>query len=153
VSRQLCFELAFALCAIVLGLYLLIGSQDISLGTGYDKIGPRFFPYLIAAGLLGSAGLMIFESLNRKIKISQASFEIIPFFTLIAGLILSVLLLEYLGFILSVTILFVLVARAFKSSRPLRDLVVGLLLCIIVYFVFTSGLGLVLPRGLLSGLI
>jgi putative tricarboxylic transport membrane protein len=63
------------------------------------------------------------------------------------------LLLERLGFILAVMILFSLIARAFKSQQLIRDVFVGLILTTIVYYLFTSGLGLVLPRGVLSGLI
>jgi putative tricarboxylic transport membrane protein len=64
-----------------------------------------------------------------------------------------VLLLMPAGFIIAATVLFVLVARAFSSRRMLRDAVAGLLLALIVYFSFTAGLGLVLPKGILAGLI
>mgnify|MGYP006163644641 CR=1 FL=1 len=152
-SRKICFEIAFALGAIALGLYLFIGSSSINLGTGYDKIGPRFFPYIIAGGLLISASLMIFEALQRNRLNSELHFEKAPLVLIVFGLIISVLLLERLGFILAVMILFSLIARAFKSQQLIRDVFVGLILTTIVYYLFTSGLGLVLPRGVLSGLI
>ena len=152
-SRKICFEIAFALGAIALSLYLFIGSSGINLGTGDDKIGPRFFPYIIAGGLFVSASLMIFEALRQKSLKSDLQFEIAPLVLIVIGLIISVLLLERLGFILAVTILFTLVARAFKSQQLIRDVFVGLILTTIVYYLFTSGLGLVLPRGVLSGLI
>ena len=41
-----------ALGVAALGVCLAVGSAGISLGTGYDRIGPRFFPYLVAIGLV-----------------------------------------------------------------------------------------------------
>jgi putative tricarboxylic transport membrane protein len=152
VNRLSRIELAFAAGAISLGLYLLIGSSGINLGTGYDRIGPRFFPYLIAAGLLVSSGAMVFEVLGRSRPAQTLSIDPLSFSILILALVICVLLLERLGFILAVTVLFTLVARAFKSRRSIRDALVGLILSISVYYIFTAGLGLVLPRGVLSGL-
>jgi len=37
-------EMAVALAAVALGLFVFAGSSSISLGAGYDHIGPRFFP-------------------------------------------------------------------------------------------------------------
>jgi putative tricarboxylic transport membrane protein len=150
---QVRIELGFALSAIVLGLYLLIGSSGINLGSGYDRIGPRFFPYLIAIGLLLSAGMMVIESVYRRQPPRQVSIELLPLSVLLFALVLSVLLLERLGFVLTVTLLFTLVARAFKSQRYVRDIIIGLLLAVTVYYIFTTGLGLVLPRGILNGLL
>ena len=36
----------------MLGIYLGAGSFGIPLGVGYDRIGPPFFPSLVAAGLV-----------------------------------------------------------------------------------------------------
>ena len=40
-----------AIAVVALGVYLASGSQKIRIGAGYDRIGPRFFPYLVATGL------------------------------------------------------------------------------------------------------
>ena len=73
--------------------------------------------------------------------------------TLGIALAASVVLLEPAGFILTAALLFWLVARAFERPRPGRDAVVAVLLSAFVYFVFTMGLGLLLPRGVLAGLL
>ena len=152
-NRQLRIELAFAIGAMALGVYLLIGSSSINLGTGYDRIGPRFFPYIIAGGLLVTASMMIIESLRSKREPVMERLDLTSLLTIIVALVLCVLLLESLGFILSVALLFTLIARAFKSYHLLRDPIVGLILAIVIYYIFTSGLGLVLPRGILTGII
>jgi putative tricarboxylic transport membrane protein len=148
-------EIGAALAGLALGLVVLVGSFSIDLGAGYDRIGPRFFPYLVAAGSLLSGALLLKESLrrgkaSRGEQASRTSRSVA--FTLGLGLASSVLLLERAGFVLTAALLFWLVARAFASPRPLRDAAVGLALSVAVYLAFTKGLGLVLPRGLLGGL-
>lgn len=149
-------EVIVALTAVALGLFVFVGGFSIDLGTGYDRIGPRFFPYVVAAGLILSGSLLARGAMRRAGSSAggpdvQTSWTAI--FTLSAALGLGVVLLEPLGFILTAALLFWLVARAFLSRRPWRDAVVGLLLSLFVYFAFTRGLGLVLPRGFLDGLL
>lgn len=148
-------EVVVALAAVALGIFVLAGSISIEFGAGYDRIGPRFFPYLVAVGLILSGSFLAREVLRRKAPLArdvrfQTSWSALG--TLTLGLVSSVLLLERAGFILTATLLFWLVARAFESRRPWRDGIVGLLLSVTVYLVFTRGLGLSLPRGVLSGL-
>jgi putative tricarboxylic transport membrane protein len=61
--------------------------------------------------------------------------------------------LEYAGWILAAAALFVIVARAFRSSRPLYDIVIGLALSTLAFVVFSYGLGLNLPAGSLTELL
>ncbi len=149
-------EIGVAVCGLALGLFVLAGSFSIGLGAGYDRIGPRFFPYLVAAGALFSGALLLKEALgggqpSREDRVSRTSGSVA--FTLGLALASSVLLLERAGFVLTAALLFWLVARAFASPRPLRDAVVGLALSVAAYLAFTRGLGLVLPGGLLGGLL
>lgn len=148
-------ELGVAVATIALGGALLAGSFGIALGAGYDRIGPRFFPYVVAVGLILSGGLLVRDVQSRAAASSTRRREPTngrAIALLVAALVLSVALLEPAGFVLTATLLFALVARAFASRHPLRDALVGLLLSLFVYLAFTRGLGLVLPRGLLRGL-
>ena len=43
--------------------------------------------------------------------------------------------------------LFVLVARGFGSTRTVRDAIIGVILAIAVFLIFTLALGLSLPKG------
>jgi putative tricarboxylic transport membrane protein len=151
-NSQTRIEIGFAAVIIALGLYLLIGSSSINLGFGYDRIGPRFFPYLIAAGLLVTSLIMLVEAWRQRQHSINVEFKTTPLIYIATGLVLCVLTLERLGFIFSVSLLFILIAKSFNSMKSLRDGGVGLILAIVVYFIFTSGLGLVLPKGILSGI-
>jgi len=161
-------DLALALSVTALGACLAVGSTGISLGTGYDRIGPRFFPYLVAMGLvlLGSwlavaairgnrakpvaeendePSLQMNRQMNWPINWSALGY-------LGLALLLNLALMERAGFVISSSVLFWLAARAFHSRRPARDAAVSVLLSILVYFAFTRGLGLILPLGIFNRL-
>jgi putative tricarboxylic transport membrane protein len=57
------------------------------------------------------------------------------------------------GFIPTETIVFVCVAAAFGSRRPVRDALIGLVLAIVAYVGFVHGLRLPLPPGILAGVL
>lgn len=144
-------ELGIAVATILIGLFILSDSFGIKLGSGYDHIGPRFFPYMVSAGLLLTGVLMFIEVLFKSVITTEA-IDWKPFFILCMALAACLLLLKPAGFILAAAVQFWLVARAFNSRRTWRDVVVALLLAVVVYVVFTHGLGLVLPGGFLAGL-
>jgi putative tricarboxylic transport membrane protein len=147
------FEALVSFFIVAIGLFIFIGSLSIDLGVGYDRVGPRFFPYLVSIGLLISGILLAKSVLKHKgALVESLSFQRrwSGLGTLSISLVLSVLLFNRAGFILTSMLLFWLVARAFESRRYWRDAVVGLLLSISVYLFFTEGLGLVLPGGFLG---
>ena len=43
-----------------------------------------------------------------------------------------------------------LVARAFRSNKPIRDALIAMLLAITTYYAFSRGFGLSLPAGILA---
>jgi putative tricarboxylic transport membrane protein len=148
-------EVIVAFASMTLGASIFAFAFSIGLGTGYDRIGPRFFPFVVAAGLVGSGALLLRGAFGharasgetRHLRTGWPAMG-----TLVLALGSTVLGLERAGFIPTAALLFWLVARAFRSRRPWRDAAVGLSLSALVYVAFTRGLGLALPRGLLDGL-
>ncbi len=69
---------------------------------------------------------------------------------LVSALALDVALIESAGFVMASAMLFSVAARAFGSRRPLRDVIAGLALGVIVHIAFTRGLGVTLPAGILG---
>jgi putative tricarboxylic transport membrane protein len=74
-------------------------------------------------------------------------FQRASFLWVSAGLIAHMALIGWAGFVVAGTVLFVLVARAFASRSPLRDLAIGLALTVAVYLFFTQALNVSLPAG------
>jgi putative tricarboxylic transport membrane protein len=151
-------ELAAAGAASALGLALLVGAREISFAAGYDRIGPRFFPYAVGVGLIAlGIALAARAALGRPPRAETAlagsegdPISWRPLGLVIVALVFTVLLLERAGFVIASAVQLWLVARAFGSKRPARDAVVAVLLPSIVYYAFSRGLGLSLPAGLLE---
>ncbi len=73
-------ELALAAVVAGLGVLLLAGVGGIGLGAGYDQVGPRFFPYAVAAGLLLLGALVAWAALGqRRTDLKETSKEHVGF--------------------------------------------------------------------------
>lgn len=139
--------------AVALGLILFAGARQIEFAAGYDRIGPRFFPYAVAAGLLLLGASLAASVVVRRLRGARAEIaegdriDWRPLGLALSALLSSILLLGPAGFVLASAVQFWLVARAFRSARPLRDALVAVLFSVAVYYGFTAGLGLSLPPG------
>ena len=153
-------ELVLAASVAALGGFLLLGVSTIRFGAGYDRIGPRFFPYAVAAGLILLSGWLAVGAFGDRQRERQPPGTAghpplstwAPIGYLGLALILNLALLERAGFIFASSVQFWLAARAFHSRRPVRDVVVATALSTVVYVAFSRFLGLSLPAGLLESL-
>jgi putative tricarboxylic transport membrane protein len=153
-------ELALATGVAALGAFLLVGIPAIRFGAGYDRIGPRFFPYAVAAGLIFLGAWLAVGALRARARepqfggatALQPPLNWAPIGYLGLALILNLALLERAGFVIASSIQFWLAARAFHSRRPVRDAVIAVLLSVVVYIAFSQFLGLTLPAGPLESL-
>jgi putative tricarboxylic transport membrane protein len=149
-------ELLVSFGLVALGIYVLIGTQSIGATQGYSQVGPRAFPYLIGSGLLLIGGMLVWHAASggwRNVPMDQeghATPDWVAFGILSAGIVLHMASIGWAGFILASTFLFILIARGFGSRQLWRDVLVGVILSAIAYFIFTRWLGLNLPRGLLG---
>jgi putative tricarboxylic transport membrane protein len=156
VSRRA--DLLLSAATAALGLVLIAGGRSIGQAAGYDRIGPRTFPFGVAAALLVLAAALAVTTLTRSGQSSAAAdAEETPTDPLAlayvgAALFLLVALLNRIGFVLAAAAQFWLIARAFHSRRPLRDAIAAVVMAVIVYFVFSRALGLTLPAGILERL-
>ncbi|MEE2047429.1 tripartite tricarboxylate transporter TctB family protein, partial [Nocardiopsis tropica] len=69
---------------------------------------------------------------------------------ILAGLVVHIAVLEYVGWLLSGALLFWVVAYAFGARAHVRDAVVALSMSAAVQVGFSLGLGLSLPGGFLE---
>lgn len=76
-----------------------------------------------------------------------------PILLLLTGLGANLLLIGPYGFALAAAVQFVLVAAAFGSRHLLRDAVLALVLCLLVWFGFVELLGVNIGAGVLEGAI
>jgi putative tricarboxylic transport membrane protein len=144
-------EAVLAAFILLLGGFVAVETALLRTGPGYAAIGPKLFPWLVAAGLL-LVGLALLHDARAGAVAHPAGFEVDlpPALAVSVGLVLQMVLMKPLGFVLATTVLFVAVAYALGSRRIVLNAAVGLVLCAVTYVAFTRGLGLVLPAGLLG---
>ena len=139
---------------LALGLFIAIETALIEVAPSQAAVGPRLFPFLIAAGLIVVGGLLLRQALfghiahEGGIELDWTAAALVS-----AGLIAQLLLLEWLGWIPATALLFVAVARAFGSRRLLVDAAIGLGLAALAFVIFSYGLDLTLPGGVLGDLL
>ncbi|HEY8368751.1 MAG TPA: tripartite tricarboxylate transporter TctB family protein [Thermodesulfobacteriota bacterium] len=154
------------IAAAVVGLGLLVGAGAANFRAigAAPGAGPAIFPALVAIGLVVSGILVGLEAWREArgraaaagdvaAQAGPAAFDWRGFLLVAAGLAAFVALVERAGFVLAASALFVLVARGFGSRRPVRSAAIGVVLAAVVYVVFTRGLGLPLPAGILEGVL
>lgn len=147
-----------AAAIILFGIGVLWSTTHIPVNAAFAKIGPRAFPYAIGAVLVGLGLVLLYEAYCQRWACEatdpdEPSPDLLPLAWVGAGLLANVLLIEVIGFILSSTVMYVLVARGFGAKRLWLAAVVGFLLALLAYYGFAQLLGLRMGGGLIEDLI
>jgi putative tricarboxylic transport membrane protein len=152
-------QVAVAAGVTAIGVAVLVGSFFLPTGGGYAQVGPGVVPRAVGALVVVLGAFLLREAFaggfpgvdeeaEAKLPMDWPAFAWVS-----AGILAYGFLIEFLGFILSSTILFVMVARGFNSRRWVINIVTGLVLASVVYAIFNYGLGLTLPVGVLKGIL
>lgn len=136
--------------AAVLALAAFVGYEtfSITVSPGYARVGPRVVPFAVT-GLLTVLGIaLLVSALTGRWRVeAEPGRRLLPPVLILGALAAYILLLKTAGFILASTLLFVGVAKAFGSTRILRDSAIGITMSIAVFLLFTGLLQLPLPVG------
>jgi putative tricarboxylic transport membrane protein len=154
-GRSLRLAEAIFACAVAgLGIMIAGAALQMDVTSSNAPIGPRSFPLLIAVSLIAVGLALLREAVFGHIA-HEGGFELdwAPVGLISLGIVILIVALEFAGWIVAATALFVVVARAFKSPRLIYDLMVGLALSTLAFVVFSYGLGLNLPAGSLTELL
>jgi putative tricarboxylic transport membrane protein len=135
---------------LALGLFVAVETSMLKVASTHATVGPRLFPFLVAAGLVVVGALVLYQAVFGHVA-HERGFELdwVAVALVSAGLVAQLLLLETVGWVLATTLLFVAVARAFGSRRLAVDAAIGIVLASLAFGVFNYGLGLSLPTGTL----
>jgi putative tricarboxylic transport membrane protein len=156
-SRGLLEARLAAVAVIALGLLALVGATQVGPGAGYVAVSPSVMPVVIGFGLVALGVLLLLRAtvrpdldLARHVAAEAALTDWRTTGLVLVALVAYALTLGPLGYVLATTWFIPTVARILGSSRPVRDVVIGVLLGIVVYIGFTQFLGVRLPAGLLD---
>lgn len=140
---------------LLLGALALWQAMAIPASPIYAQVGPKAVPFVVAGGLILLGGGLTFAALRGGWSWAleeqvEAPPNLRALALMAAGLAANLALIGPLGFSIAATAQFVLVAAAFGSRRPVRDLVLALVLTLAVWFLFVEALGVNIGAGLLE---
>ena len=133
---------------LLLAIGVAVEGANVTVGFGYDTVGPRAFPYLIAAGLVVSGISILVAALSHAAPVEPAEpHDWMPVVAISITLIMQMVLIKPLGWIPVSTVGFAIVAWVFGSRQVFRNILFGALLACATFALFNFGLGFRLPTG------
>jgi putative tricarboxylic transport membrane protein len=138
--------LVVAAALLVLGAIVAFDASRVVGGGQYARIGPQTIPYVIAICLAGLGVWAILESIRGDFPEREHQ-ELRPVMWIVAGLLIQLVTIRYVGFSIATGVLFALVARGFDERRFWVSIPLGIILALAVWALFTRGLSLTLPYG------
>jgi putative tricarboxylic transport membrane protein len=161
---------AVAAVLIGLGITLVVQALGIAQSGGYRVIGPETFALVVAAAIVALGVVFALRTtilpdgdLGRRAAEEDTATHW-PTIGLLAGLLvlyavaldgtqLGPIELPGLGYIVATGLFLPAAARVLGSRHPVRDLVIGICVAVVVFFGFTEFLGVRLPSGILGPLL
>lgn len=150
-------DLVIGIGIAALGLVLGWQASVIPGSASYAQVGADVFPWIVAVATF-VLGLMLMLAAFRggwshEIEDAPQSTDWRSLGFVALGLLINVATIELIGFILASTVMFVLIARGFASTRPIRDAAIGFALALVSYVGFDRILGYKIGSGLIESLI
>jgi putative tricarboxylic transport membrane protein len=156
-----------AVVLVALGAVLIWSALGIARGAGYSVIGPATIPLVVAIGLTGlSIAFLVRTTLVPDADLAAIAAEeerathwltvgltaaaLVGYALALDGFEIGPVEVPGLGYIVATSAFLPLTARILGSRSPLRDVVVGVVLAVVIYFGFTEFLGIRLPAGILA---
>jgi putative tricarboxylic transport membrane protein len=147
-------DLGIAIGVIVLGLVAAWQTTEIP-QSAYAAVGPRAFAWAASVMLIVMGGFLTIDALRGGWSHETDDFGEVDWpggLWMLGGLAANVALIDVIGFILSSTVLFVFIAKAFGSRQIVRDAIIGFLLAFVAYIGFDRVLGYKIGSGLIESL-
>lgn len=150
-------DIISGIIGILIGIYVLIKCHSYP-EDFVMKIGPAFFPEILAAGLILFSALLILQALlgksigaAEKISIRQKGTQRV--LLALAGMIVYCAVLKPVGFIVATIPLIMFYMFLLGNRKKLQYVWVPVAITLGVYLVFEKVLVLSLPAGLLRSIL
>jgi putative tricarboxylic transport membrane protein len=153
-------QLGLAAMLVVVGAYTFYDATTLRVGFG-DPVGPRLFPYVVGAVTVVLGLLLVLATLRGDVPQAEGGEDVdlrqradwVTVLKLVGVLLFTVLTISFLGWAVSGALLFVGSAWALGSRTLVRDVIVGFVLSVLSWYFFHEGLGVILPAGILDGVL
>ena len=153
-------QLGLAAMLVVVGAYTFYDATTLRIGFG-DPVGPRVFPYAIGAVTVVLGLLLVLATFRGGLPQAEGGEDIdlrhpadwVTVLKLVGVLLFTVLTISFLGWAVSGALLFVGSAWSLGSRTLVRDVLVGAVLSVSSWYFFHETLGVILPAGILDGVL
>ncbi|WP_374456424.1 tripartite tricarboxylate transporter TctB family protein [Nocardioides sp.] len=153
-------QLGLAALLVVVGGYTFYDATTLRVGFA-DPVGPRLFPYVIGAVTVALGLLLVVATLRGDVPEAEGGEDVdlrhpadwLTVAKLAGVLLFTVLTVSFLGWAVSGAVLFVGAAWSLGSRTLVRDVIVGFVLSVGTWYFFHEGLGVILPAGILDGVL
>lgn len=156
-----------AVFLLALGALLVVSALGVARGGGYQLIGPATIPLVVAIGLTVLGGIFALrttlvadadlaeraaqeERVTHWSTVGLVGLVLVLYALALDGVGLGGIELPGLGYVIATGLFLPLAARILGSRSPIRDLVAGFGIGVVVYIGFTQFLGVRLPAGILD---
>lgn len=153
-------QLGLAALLLAVGAYTLYDASTLRVGFG-DPVGPRVFPYVIGSVTVLLSVLLVLATLRGDVPQAEEGEDVdlrhpadwLTVAKLVGVLLFTVLTVTFLGWAVSGALLFVGAAWSLGSRTLVRDVIVGAVLSVGSWYFFHQVLGVILPAGILDGVL
>lgn len=147
-----------ALAILAMGIGVVWATTLVSVSPAYARIGPSFFPRIVGAALVVLGTLLLVSARTgtwrcEATDLDEPRPDLIPMAWVGGGLVLNLLLIAPLGFILSSSLMYLMVAKGFGARRIWLAALIGFVLALVAYYGFAQLLGLRMGGGLIEDLL
>lgn len=145
--------------ALVIAALLVLAALAIAASTAamggvavYSPVGPKTFPYIVAAGLFGLGVLTAAEAWRGNFPDREPQ-ALGPMAWIVGGLAVQMLAMKTVGFSIATGLLFAAAAKGFGRGPLWQTVPIGIVFSFIIWVIFAKGLQLSLPAGPLEQLL
>ncbi|WP_068279891.1 tripartite tricarboxylate transporter TctB family protein [Aldersonia kunmingensis] len=154
----------FVVCAVlaIVGTFLIVDAAQLTNSFAkVDPVGPRFFPFVIGAGLLICAIVFAIAIMRGSVGAAEEGEDIDlsepsdwrTVGLLVAIFVATILLINPLGWAITGTFLFAAAATVLGNKHWVRNIAIGAVMAFGSFYIFYVGLGIPLPAGILDGIL
>ena len=155
-------EFGVSVFLVVVGVVAIVDAFSLSDNrSGVDPLGPRPMPLLVGSMLIALAvALAIAVTRGARAQAEegedvdlQQPVDVKTVLALLGVFAANVVLIDWLGWVISGGLLFYGSAIALGSRHFVRDLAISAAMSLITFYGFAIGLGVNLPAGILQGIL
>jgi putative tricarboxylic transport membrane protein len=152
-------DMTAGLLALVVGGIYLAATFRVPVFEAGDAIGPRVFPFMIAAVVICCGAVLVFKD---RLDVNRVSFTWglkseggiwLRILLTIAGGITYGLVLDWLGYLIATFLFMIFVTSFINLRRHLQNILLAGVFSTTSFVAFALLLKLSLPRGILGGIL